>query len=473
LFENKLTHPVFSIISEVAHIHNLPVFVVGGWVRDLMLNRDSKDIDIVVLGSGIALAERIAERLGSEGKLSVFKNFGTSNIRIGDFEVEFVGARKESYRINSRKPIVEEGSLMDDISRRDFTVNAMAISLNQNNYGALLDPFDGMKAIEQKLLITPLDPDITFSDDPLRMMRGLRFEAQLGFCLHPNAFEAIRRNAHRLEIVSMERIMDEFQKMMAVNQPGAALMRLHKAGLLEYFFPELEALKGIESQQGIAHKDNLVHTFKVLDNLAKESDNIWLRWATLLHDIAKPMTKRFHPEAGWTFHGHEFVGGKMAPKIFTKLKLPLNEKMKYVQKLVSLHMRPIALSSEEVTDSAVRRLLFDAGDDIDDLMMLCRADITSGNKMKVQRILKNFDIVAEKLKIIEEKDKIRNWQPPVTGDDIMNTFGLKPGREVGIIKTSIREAILDGIIPNNRPDAIEWMIETGKKLGLEPLAFLK
>lgn len=470
---DKLTHPVFSLIADVAQELDLPVYVVGGWVRDLLLGRDSKDVDIVVQGSGIALASQIADKLGSQGKLSVFKNFGTANIRIGDYEVEFVGARKESYRLDSRKPIVEEGSLMDDISRRDFTINTMAISLNSGDFGDLLDPFGGLDDLHLKRLKTPLDPDITFSDDPLRMMRGLRFEAQLGFKVDDEMFDAIKRNAHRLGIVSVERIMDEFQKIMAVAQPGQSLMRLHAAGLLQFFFPELDALKGVDAFNGVAHKDNLVHTFQVLDNLAAQSDNLWLRWATLLHDIAKPLTKNYQPGTGWTFHGHEFLGGKLVPKIFARLRLPLNEKMKYVQKLVMLHMRPIALSSEEVTDSAVRRLLFDAGDDIDDLMLLCRADITSGNKMKVRRILQNFEIVAEKLRIIEEKDRIKNWQPPVTGDDIMNTFGLKPGREVGIIKNCIREAILDGKIPNKREEALELMLDEGKKIGLNPLVFLK
>jgi len=368
---------------------------------------------------------------------------------------------------------VEEGSLMDDISRRDFTINTMAISLNPGNFGALLDPFGGLEDLHLKRLKTPLDPDITFSDDPLRMMRGLRFEAQLGFKVDDEVFDAIKRNAHRLDIVSVERIMDEFQKIMAVAQPGQSLMRLHASGLLQFFFPELDALKGVDALNGVAHKDNLVHTFQVLDNLAAQSDNLWLRWATLLHDIAKPLTKNYQPDTGWTFHGHEYLGGKLVPKIFARLRLPLNEKMKYVQKLVMLHMRPIALSSEEVTDSAVRRLLFDAGDDIDDLMLLCRADITSGNKMKVRRILQNFEIVAEKLRIIEEKDRIKNWQPPVTGDDIMNTFGLKPGREVGIIKNCIREAILDGKIPNKREEALELMLDEGKKIGLKPVVFLK
>lgn len=473
LLRDKLTHPVFSLIADVARELDLPVYVVGGWVRDLILGRDSKDIDIVVQGSGIALATQIADKLGTQGKISIFKKFGTANIRIGEYEVEFVGARKESYRLDSRKPIVEEGSLMDDISRRDFTINTMAISLNSGDFGALLDPFGGLEDLHLKRLKTPLAPDITFSDDPLRMMRGLRFEAQLGFKLDDEVFDAIKRNAQRLSIVSVERIMDEFQKMMAVAQPGQGLMRLHTSGLLQFFFPELDALKGVDALNGVAHKDNLLHTIQVLDNLAAQSDNLWLRWATLLHDIAKPLTKMYQPDTGWTFHGHEYLGGKLVPKIFARLKLPLNEKMKYVQKLVMLHMRPIALSSEEVTDSAVRRLLFDAGDDIDDLMLLCRADITSGNKMKVRRILQNFEIVTEKLRIIEAKDRIKNWQPPVTGDDIMNTFGLKPGREVGIIKNCIREAILDGKIPNKREEALELMLDEGKKIGLKPVVFLK
>ena len=461
-------HPVFNIVSEIASAEGIDVYVIGGYVRDLILHRQSKDIDIMAVGNGIDLAHKVSERLGAS-KVQVFKNFGTAMIRYKDLDIEFVGARRESYSPDSRKPEVETGTLEDDQRRRDFTINALAISLNQSNYGELIDPFNGLRDMEDGILRTPLDPDITFSDDPLRMMRAVRFAAQLKFHISEDTSDSISRNRHRIEIVSAERIADELNKIILCPKPSIGFRLLDDTGLLEIVFPELFALKGVEERKGIRHKDNFLHTIRVLDNISQNTDDLWLRWATVLHDIAKPMTKRFDPESGWTFHGHNHFGARMVPEIFRRMKLPMNEKMKFVEKMVNLHMRPIVLSQEIVTDSAVRRLLFEAGDDIDDLMTLCEADITSGIRDKVERYLKNFQLVRQKLVEIEEKDRMRNWQPPVSGEEIMLTFGIQPGRSVGDIKNAIRDAILDGLIHNDREEAWTLMIDTGIKLGLNPL----
>ncbi len=464
--KSQLDEPLFQLISQVGAELGTDVYVVGGWVRDLLLERGSKDIDILVVGDGIALASLLNARLKTGKSLKVFKNFGTAMLRYKGWEVEFVGARKESYSSDSRKPVVEKGTLSDDLHRRDFTINTLSISLNKADYGSLIDQFGGLDDIKRGRIKTPLDPDITFSDDPLRMMRAVRFASQLHFGIEDDTYRALQRNATRLNIVSVERIMDEFNKIMMTEAPGDGIIMLRSAGLLEVFFPELEALAGVEVVKGKAHKDNFLHTMKVLDKLSANTKDLWLRWAALLHDIAKPPTKRFEDENGWTFHGHEYLGHKMVGPIFRRLKLPMNEKMNYVKKLVLLHLRPIALTESVVTDSAVRRLLFDAGNDIDDLMLLCEADITSGNPAKVRLYLKNFEIVREKLKELEEKDRLRNWQPPVSGEDIMKFFNLKPCREVGMIKIAIREAILEGIIPNEREAALDMMVAEGKKIGL-------
>ncbi len=460
-----LTHPVFNIVSTCAEELHTEAFVIGGWVRDLLLQRPCKDIDIVCTGNGIALAEAVAHKMGGI-QVNVFRNFGTAQIKLDDYDIEFVGARKESYRSDSRKPEVESGTLEDDQNRRDFTINALAISLNIGNYGSFLDPFHGIDDLKAKIIRTPLNPDITYSDDPLRMMRAIRFSTQLGFEIEKESLDAITRNKDRIRIISKERISDELNKIILSPVPSVGFKLLFNTGLLKLIFPQMVLLHGVETLEGKGHKDNFYHTLQVLDNICSTTNDLWLRWAAILHDIAKPQTKRFEVGHGWTFHGHEDKGSRMVPKIFGELKLPLNEKMKYVQKLVLLHLRPIVLAKEGITDSAIRRLLFEAGDDIDDLMKLCEADITSKNTEKVKRYLRNFGLVREKLKEIEAKDQLRNWQPPISGEEIMKTFELKASPAVGIIKTAIREAILDGLIPNNYESAYNLMLEEGRKLGL-------
>lgn len=467
--ESLKSNKVFEIITESAKETNLETFVIGGFVRDLILQRPSKDIDIVCVGSGITLANKVASKIGEGVEVTVFKNFGTAMLRYNEWEIEFVGARKESYNRESRKPIVEEGTLKDDQERRDFTINAFAISLNKKNYGDLIDPFNGLDDLKKKIIKTPLDPDITFSDDPLRIMRGIRFAAQLNFDVAPDTMDAIRRNLERLSIVSMERIADELNKIILASKPSYGFKLMFHAGILDKIFPELVALQGVETIENKSHKDNFYHTLQVLDNVAKESDDLWLRWAAILHDIAKPATKRFDEKIGWTFHGHEDRGSKMVPGIFRRLKLPLNEKMKTVVNLVKLHLRPIALVKENITDAAIRRLVVDAGEDIEALMILCRADITSKNNEKVKRYLENFKKVERKIKEVEEKDNLRNFQPVVTGEDIMDIFNMSPSKLVGDIKTDLREAILEGHIKNEYREAFEYLINLAeKKYKLKP-----
>ncbi len=463
-----LQHRIFNLVSGIAEQEGMRAYAIGGYVRDCLLGRESKDIDIVVEGSGIAIAEKVAEQLNATVK--IFRRFKTAMLRCDKMDVEFVGCRKESYNPDSRKPLVEDGTLTDDQCRRDFTINALAFSLQKEDYGKLIDPFGGVQDLQNGLIRTPMNPDITYSDDPLRMFRAIRFSTQLGFTIVPESLEAIRRNRERLRtpVVSIERIVDEVTKILNSTTPSKGFYLMEETGLLEFFFPELAKLRGVEIKEGRGHKDNFAHTMQVLDNVAAKSDNIWLRWAAVLHDIAKPLTKRYDQELGWTFHGHEFIGAKMVHGIFKRLRLPLNDyRIKYVEKMVQLHLRPIVLSQEEVTDSAVRRLLFDAGDDIDDLMLLCEADITSKNEQTVRRHMRNFEIVRQKLIDVEAKDAVRNFQPPISGNMIMRKYNLQPCPAVGIIKDTIKDAILDGLIHNDYDEAYALMEQKAKELGLE------